>query len=626
MLETRGQTRLTTRKGSREATLNKLASHSSFLADEFAKFRLMSVTEKKAYVRVLAKRLKITEKEVTLWFSVYVDKMLKQTDCNTILEANLEEQADEIKTVKTGHVDLIDLNESDNDDDDSQSEKEIIIVKQRKVNALSELAKLQHQVTKREEEYTTAIEELKVKLDEANAFNANIQNNLEKKDLDFKVMEEKIPKMVEECAKYIQERDSTNKCLESDLLKKEKELEQSQGVVNKLQSKNEESKKEIKSYIDFKQILSHRDDLLRSREDMLKSVQQERDELKQRLLDKDVQFKITEGKERRVLKDQIRQLRAEVDQRNQTIAEGEAGIKEREQLLNTKIKEWHAQVDGKKSTDDLFDLQTRIQRLTKSNTEMRHEYDKANLLISKYAADASRRDQNIADKQLKLEELQMLLQQKGEQEGASLVDIKEIEANHGMIVKRHQEILAKKNEEDFQKSIERKNTFDKVEQENAHNKSIIKELTDEVTKVKACLENQQKEGVADKLENDSLIKKLTDDVSRTKACLAEQLAKVADLELKQKKEKQRLILECQERVDSRDLRLRQRALEHGQRLLEVEARAGERVEELERKVAEEQKEIKELRQDHSGDGKRRNGDDSIESKETKRTKLVQRFK
>merc|ERR1719319_1329176 len=416
MLETRGQTRLTTRKGSREATLNKLASHSSFLADEFAKFRLMSVTEKKAYVRVLAKRLKITEKEVTLWFSVYVDKMLKQTDCNTILEANLEEQA-----------------ESDNDDDDSQSEKEIIIVKQRKVNALSELAKLQHQVTKREEEYTTAIEELKVKLDEANAFNANIQNNLEKKDLDFKVMEEKIPKMVEECAKYIQERDSTNKCLESDLLKKEKELEQSQRVVNKLQSKNEESKKEIKSYIDFKQILSHRDDLLRSREDMLKSVQQERDELKQRLLDKDVQFKITEGKERRVLKDQIRQLRAEVDQRNQTIAEGEAGIKEREQLLNTKIKEWHAQVDGKKSTDDLFDLQTRIQRLTKSNTEMRYEYDKANLLISKYAADASRRDQNIADKQLKLEELQMLLQQKGEQEGASLVDIKEIEANHGMI-------------------------------------------------------------------------------------------------------------------------------------------------------------------------------------------------
>merc|ERR1712129_667639 len=416
----------------------------------------------------------------------------------------------------------------DNDDDDSQSEKEIIIVKQRKVNALSELAKLQHQVTKREEEYTTAIEELKVKLDEANAFNANIQNNLEKKDLDFKVMEEKIPKMVEECAKYIQERDSTNKCLESDLLKKEKELEQSQGVVNKLQSKNEESKKEIKSYIDFKQILSHRDDLLRSREDMLKSVQQERDELKQRLLDKDVQFKITEGKDRRVLKDQIRQLRAEVDQRNQTIAEGEAGIKEREQLLNTKIKEWHAQVDGKKSTDDLFDLQTRIQRLTKSNTEMRHEYDKANLLISKYAADASRRDQNIADKQLKLEELQMLLQQKGEQEGASLVEIKEIEANHVMIVKRHQEILAKKNEEDFQKSIERKNTFDKV-------------------------------------ENDSLIKKLTDDVSRTKACLAEQLAKVADLELKQK-------------------------------------------------------EIKELRQDHSGDGKRRNGDDSIESKETKRTK------
>ena len=41
-----------------------------------------------------------------------------------------------------------------------------------------------------------------------------------------------------------------------------------------------------------------------------------------------------------------------------------------------------------------------------------------------------------------------------------------------------------------------------------------------------------------------------------------------EINRKNKKERQKLILECHEREDAKDLRLRQKGLEHGQKLME----------------------------------------------------------
>ena len=64
------------------------------------------------------------------------------------------------------------------------------------------------------------IKALKEKLAEAVKARDKYRKDMEVKADDLKSLQDRIPKMIEECTKYVEERDATNKGLEEDLAKK----------------------------------------------------------------------------------------------------------------------------------------------------------------------------------------------------------------------------------------------------------------------------------------------------------------------------------------------------------------------------------------------------------------------
>ena len=87
----------------------------------------------------------------------------------------------------------------------------------------------------RYENQENEIKALKEKVVEAVKARDKYRKDMEVKADDLKSLQERIPKMIEECTKYVEERDATNKGLEEVVAKKNEEVALKVAQLEKLQ-------------------------------------------------------------------------------------------------------------------------------------------------------------------------------------------------------------------------------------------------------------------------------------------------------------------------------------------------------------------------------------------------------
>ena len=559
----------------------------------------------------------------------------------------------------TSNVEVFTLDDSGDEDEDFLNRTENLLeesvmeeVKEKADVELREKVKVNaREVSKtiktRDENQEKEMKALKEKLVEAVKARDKYRKEMEVKADDLKSLQERIPKMIEECTKYVEERDATNKGLEEDVAKKNAEVALKVAQLEKLQKETLEGKSKIESLSTtksanekLKQILASRDELLKNKEESLKKAKKEIVDMKESVLKRESEAKTKEEKQKKAminmkegLQNDLKRISSESFKKVKVLEK-----REKEQQAKSKTKEDEfetvkAALDAKtksseaeliKSKEDSLEKQVKIEKLTKMNTNCKQQFEQMNKLhktlqakstkettekdsrIKSLLTDIAVLNENMANKdaliqkekkekeielsvkEAKLKELaaegaaqkdktDKLLEVLGKR-GVQVRDLKKIieakavkekekekqaeekEANTKMILKQKDgqivELIKKSNtkiqkkDEEVKKRLSEKDVaLQNVQKENDEAKSVIQQFRQRLV----AFDNQIQENI--KTSKDQLVAKEKE---------------IEGLKVAHTKDRRKLVLDCSEKVNSVEQKLRARALEHGQKLLEKE--------------------------------------------------------
>ena len=490
------------------------------------------------------------------------------------------------------------------------------------------------------ENHEKEIKALREKLEEALKSRDKFKKDMEVKANDLKSLQDRIPKMIGECTKYVEERDATNLGLEQELTKKNTEIAQKVAEVEKLQKEILEGKSKIESLgttkvanEKLKQLLASRDDLLKTRDEALKRSKKEMEEIKTELLKKESEIKVKESKEKKAMVEMKESLQNELKRISSDSAKKVKVLEKKEKelqaknkakddelasvksVLELKLKSNEAELN--KSKEENLETQVKVEKLTKMNTSCKQQFEQLNKLhkslvakssketsekdsrISTLSADIALLKENLAKKEAlnekekkdketelsakddKMKELEAegaaqkektdKLLEVLKKRGVQVRDLKKIiedkakqaeekEANTKMIlnqkdgqivelIKKSNAKIQKKDEEVKRRLSEKDVALQNVQKENDEAKSVIQQFRQRLV----AFDTQIQENI--KTSKDQLVAKEKE---------------IESLKIAHAKDRRRLVLDCSEKVNSVEQKLRSRALEHGQKLMEKE--------------------------------------------------------
>merc|ERR1712142_847169 len=252
--------------------------------------------------------------------------------------------------------------------------------------------------------------------------------------------------------------------------------------------------------------------------------------------------------------------------------------------------------------EEVTSLQINAQKLTKLNTDVKHQYNELNKIYNKALIDMKRHEKLAVEKSEELvvaEKVHATQRDKLDQDCKLLKDdnlSKEEKINKllDVLVKRGDQIrdlkaqgieLNKKlKEKDYQYQDLVGQFRDKVKEKDFH----VEKKHKEVEKVKAALKVEEKGILESKKTILQLEEKLKSSECQIKenalnfeAQIAAKEKESAEKSYNIKKEMQKMILECNEKLDVKDQLLRAKALEHGRKLAEKTTELGDKIKEKE---------------------------------------------
>ena len=496
------------------------------------------------------------------------------------------------------------------------------------------------------------INALKEKLLEAVKSRDKYRKDMEVKADDLKSLQERIPKMIEECTKYVEERDATNKGLEEDLTKKNAEIALKLSQLEKLQKETLEGKSKIESLSTtksanekLKQILAGRDDLLKVKEEALKKAKKEVEDVKEDVLKRESETKSKEAKQKKAMIDMKESLTNELKRISGESLKKAKVLERREKEIQAKSKIKEDELEAVKATfasktkssetelakmkEETLEKQLKIEKLTKMNTNCKQQFEQMNklhkMLQAKSTKETAEKDSRI---KALLTDIAALNENMANKEALSQKERKEKEAELSLKDAKLKELTAESAAQkdktdkllevlgkrgvqvrDLKKIIEAKAVKEKekekqAEEKEANTKMILKQKDGQIvelikksnTKIQkkdeevkkrlsekdVALQNVQKENDEAKSVIQQFRQRLVafdtqiqENVKTSKDQLVAKEKEIEGLKLAHTKDRRKLVLECSEKVDSMEQKLRARALEHGQKLLEKEKKLKE---------------------------------------------------
>ena len=490
------------------------------------------------------------------------------------------------------------------------------------------------------ENHEKEIKALREKLEEALKSRDKFKKDMEVKANDLKSLQDRIPKMIGECTKYVEERDATNLGLEQELTKKNTEIAQKVAEVEKLQKEILEGKSKIESLgttkvanEKLKQLLASRDDLLKTRDEALKRSKKEMEEMKTELLKKESESKAKQSKEKKAMVEMKESLQNELKRISSDSAKKVKVLEKKEKELQAKnkakddelasvksvleLKLKSNEAELKKSKEENLETQVKIEKLTKMNTSCKQQFEQLNKLhkslvakssketsekdsrISTLSADIALLNENLAKKEALSEK------EKNDKEtelSAKDDKIKELEAEGAAQKEKTDKLLEvlkkrgvqvrdlKKIIEDKAKQAEEKEANTKmilnqkdgqivelIKKSNAKIQKKDEEVKRRLSEKDVALQNVQKENDEAKSVIQQFRQRLVafdtqiqENIKTSKDQLVAKEKEIESLKTAHAKDRRRLVLDCSEKVNSVEQKLRARALEHGQKLMEKE--------------------------------------------------------
>ena len=586
---------------------------------------------------------------------------IKKVDIKTKREGVLPQKTD------APDVEIFTLDDSGDEDEDFLNRTENLLEDSMVVEEMKENIELQEKVKvigggsrigKLHDErelanfMTKEVKALKEKLAEAEKARDKYKKDMEVKADDLKSLQDRIPKMIEECTKYVEERDATNKVLEEDVAKKNAEVALKVAELEKLQKETLEGKSKIESLTTtksanekLKQILASRDELLKNKEEALKKANKEIEHVKAGVLKREGEVKTKEAKEKKAMVEMKEKLQMELKRISTESVKKVKVLEKREKELvaNNKGKaeelekvkaaldsnEKTSKADLAKSKEEILEKQVKIEKLTKMNTNCKQQFEQMSKLCktlqAKSTKDSTEKDSRINSLLAEISDLKGNLankdalgeKEKKEREAEMLLKdakLKEMTAE-GVAQKEKTdkllEVLGKRGVQvrDLKKIIEAKAQKEKekekqAEEKEANNKMILKQKDGQIVELikksnakiqkkdeevkrrlsekEVALQNVQKENDEAKTVIQQFRQRLVafdsqiqENIKTSKDQLVAKEKEIEGLKVAHTKDRRKLVLDCSEKLDSMEQKLRAKALEHGQKLLEKEQKMKE---------------------------------------------------
>ena len=586
---------------------------------------------------------------------------IKKVDIKTKREDVLPQKTD------APDVEIFTLDDSGDEDEDFLNRTENLLEDSMVVEEMKENIELQEKVKvigggsrigKLHDErelanfMTKEVKALKEKLAEAEKARDKYKKDMEVKADDLKSLQDRIPKMIEECTKYVEERDATNKVLEEDVAKKNAEVALKVAELEKLQKETLEGKSKIESLTTtksanekLKQILASRDELLKNKEEALKKAKKEIEDVKAGVLKREGEVKTKEAKEKKAMVEMKEKLQMELKRISTESVKKVKVLEKREKELvaNNKGKaeelekvkaaldsnEKTSKADLAKSKEEILEKQVKIEKLTKMNTNCKQQFEQMSKLCktlqAKSTKDSTEKDSRINSLLTEISVLNGNLankealneKEKKEREAEMLLKdakLKEMTAE-GVAQKEKTdkllEVLGKRGVQvrDLKKIIEAKAQKEKekekqAEEKEANNKMILKQKDGQIVELikksnakiqkkdeevkrrlsekEVALQNVQKENDEAKTVIQQFRQRLVafdsqiqENIKTSKDQLVAKEKEIEGLKVAHTKDRRKVVLDCSEKLDSMEQKLRAKALEHGQKLLEKEQKMKE---------------------------------------------------
>jgi len=478
--------------------------------------------------------------------------------------------------------------------------------KQKEVFEANEKLKSFNNLSNAVAERTQEVKKLKLKEKE-------MKEALEKKQIEFKTVTEKKEK------EKLDAQESQHKlkvCLDiktNELEVKGKELQetskkiellqQSQSNLNEkykklLQSKDNELDQAEKDNLEIKEKFKklkeeNKKRTLSSKE--LSDLKEVKKKLKKdnEMKDKEIELKAKQMEKLEANLKDVSEKMCKLDDKNKVleklIAKGDSNYQKVKQELAAK-------------TEEVTSLQISSQKLTKVNSEVKHQYNELNKIYNKALVDMKRHEKLAVEKSDEVVALKTAHATQKEKYESDYKLLKDDNFSKEEKINKLLDVLVKRGDHIRDLKAQDVELNKKLKEKDEQYQDIVSQFREKVKEKDCFAENKTKElekvrmslklVESELLVNKKQIKQLEEKLKFSETQLQENASAFKEqIKIKEKeswdkshslkKEMQRLILDCNEKIDSKDQQLRAKALEHGRKLAEKTTELGEKIKEKE---------------------------------------------